>query len=42
MKFSIKRDFMLKSLAYIQGVVEKKKYITDFIKCINYGERQKT
>ena len=24
MKFSIKRDLMLKSLAYIQGVVEKK------------------
>ena len=29
MQFVVKRDILLKSLNFVQGVVEKKKYITD-------------
>ncbi len=34
MQFSIKRDVLLKSLNLVQGIVEKKKYTTNFIKRI--------
>ena len=30
MEFKIDRDVLLKSLAHVQGVVEKKKYVTNF------------
>ena len=33
MQFSIKRDILLKSLNFVQGVVEKKKYTPNFIEC---------
>ena len=32
MQFTIKRDILLKSLNFVQGVVEKKKYTTNTIK----------
>ena len=31
MQFVIKRDILLKSLNFVQGVVEKKKYFTNTI-----------
>jgi DNA polymerase III sliding clamp (beta) subunit (PCNA family) len=33
MQFVVKRDILLKSLNFVQGVVEKKKYITNTFKC---------
>ena len=33
MQFVIKRDTFLKSLNFVQGVVEKKKYATYSFKC---------
>ena len=33
MQFSIKRDSLLKSLNFVQGVVEKKKYSSNIIEC---------
>ena len=35
MQFVVKRDILLKSLNFVQGVVEKEKYSANFIKCIN-------
>ena len=32
MQFVVKRDILLKSLNFVQGVVEKK-HLTDIIKC---------
>ena len=32
MQFVVKRDILLKSLNYVQGVVEKKKYPSNLIK----------
>ncbi len=37
MQFIVKRDILLKSLNFVQGVVEKKKYFTHFIKCFDTG-----
>ena len=31
MQFVVKRDLLLKSLNFVQGVVEKKKHTTNFI-----------
>ena len=31
MQFVVKRDILLKSLNFVQGVVEKKKYFTNII-----------
>ena len=31
MQFSVKRDVLLNSLNYVQGIVEKKKYTPNFI-----------
>ena len=33
MQFVVKRDILLKSLNFVQGVIEKKKYTTNLIKC---------
>ena len=33
MQFSVKRDVLLKSLNFVQGVVEKKKYASNSFKC---------
>ena len=33
MQFVVKRDILLKSLNFVQGVVEKKKYPSYTIKC---------
>ena len=33
MQFVVKRDILLKSLNFVQGIVEKKKHFTNFIKC---------
>ena len=33
MQFVVKRDILLKSLNFVQGVVEKKKYTSDIVKC---------
>ena len=33
MQFVIKRDLLLKSLNFVQGVVEKKKYSSNTFKC---------
>ena len=39
MQFSIKRDKLLKSLNIVQGIVEKKKYATNIIECLNAIKR---
>ena len=39
MQFVVKRDILLKSLNFVQGVVEKKKYLTDTIKCLDTIKR---
>ena len=39
MQFSIKRDKLLKSLNFVQGIVEKKKYFANTLKCIVTIER---
>ena len=33
MQFVVKRDILLKSLNFVQGVVEKKKYSPNFVEC---------
>ena len=33
MQFVVKRDILLKSLNFVQGVVEKKKHFTNTFKC---------
>ena len=38
MQFVVKRDILLKSLNFVQGVVEKK-YITNSLECIVTAER---
>ena len=35
MQFKVKRDALLKSLNFVQGVVEKKKYIANSFECFN-------
>ena len=39
MEFIIKRDILLKSLNFVQGVVEKKKYFRNIIKRLNTIKR---
>ena len=39
MQFSIKRDKLLKSLNIVQGIVEKKKYTTNTVKCLDAIKR---
>ena len=39
MQFVVKRDKLLKSLNFVQGVVEKKKYLTDSLKCVTTIKR---
>ena len=39
MQFIVKRDILLKSLNFVQGVVEKKKYTSNIIKCFITTER---
>ena len=39
MQFVIKRDALLRSLNFVQGVVEKKKYFADPIKCTTTTKR---
>ena len=39
MQFVIKRDTLLKSLNFVQGVVEKKKYTSNIIKCTITGKK---
>ena len=34
MQFVVNRDILLKSLNFVQGVVEKKKYFANTIKCL--------
>ena len=41
MQFEIKRDILLKSLNFVQGVVEKKKYASNFVKCFTTIKKQK-
>ena len=38
MQFVVKRDILLKSLNYVQGVVEKK-YLTNIIECASSSKR---
>ena len=40
MQFTIKRDLLLKSLNFVQGVVEKKKYTSYPLKCFIRGKKQ--
>ena len=35
MQFTINRDTLLSSLTHAQGVIEKKKYLTNTVKCID-------
>ena len=39
MEFVVKRDILLKSLNFVQGVVEKKKYPSYSVECIITTER---
>ena len=39
MQFAVKRDVLLKSLNFVQGVVEKKKYSSYIIKCFTTIKR---
>ena len=42
MQFVVKRDILLKSLNFVQGIVEKKKYFTNTFKCSTSIKRKKT
>ena len=39
MQFVVKRDILLKSLNFVQGVVEKKKHSANFVKRITSTKR---
>ena len=39
MQFVVKRDILLKSLNFVQGVVEKKKYTSDIIERFDTTKR---
>ena len=41
MQFIVKRDILLRSLNFVQGVVEKKKYPYNNLKCIIRIKKQK-
>jgi DNA polymerase III sliding clamp (beta) subunit (PCNA family) len=40
MQFIVKRDILLKSLNFVQGIVEKKKYASNTFKCFVATTRQ--